>query len=128
MAATGAVNNVSRTYDETKLIAGSDKDGWRLGLIGLPWPGPWPKRCGDLFVAAPNGDQAGIAWESAGPDLLRLAEASEGRWGVFQVRFPFPVNCAGDLILNFHAVLPLLQQAYAPESTAPCGPVNSDVP
>jgi hypothetical protein len=100
-------------YDESKLIPESERDGWRLGLIGVPWPGPWPKRNGDLFVAAPNGDQAGIAWETGGPDLARISGPSEGRWGVFQLRFPLPVMCADDLVRNFHVVLPLLQREYA---------------
>jgi hypothetical protein len=100
-------------YDEDKLLPGSDRDGWRLGLMGLPWPGPWPKRNGDLFVCAPNGDQAGIAWESGGPDITRISEPSDERWGVFQLRFPIEVLQPGDLIRNFHTVLPLLQREYA---------------
>lgn len=101
-----------------QLIPGSEKEGWCLGLMGRPWPGPWPKRNGDLFVVAPNGDQAGIAWESGGPDMKQILGPSEGRWGVFRLRFPLPVMCADDLIHNFHAVLPLLQQAYAARHSA----------
>lgn len=100
-------------YDESRLMPESNQDGWRLGLIGSPWRGPWPKLNGDLFVAAPNGEQAGIAWESSGPEMRQLMGPSEGRWGVFQLRFPLPVLCTDDLIRNFRIVLPLLQQAYA---------------
>ena len=100
-------------YDESRLIPESEKDGWRLGLIGIPWPGLWPKHCGDVFVSAPNGEQAGVAWEAQGPDLLRISGQSEGRWGVFQLRFPIPVMSNDDLIRNFHAVLPLLQRECA---------------
>ncbi len=104
---------MSDAYDERGLIPGSERDGWQLGLIASPWPGPWPKRNGDLFVSAPGGEQAGIAWESGGPEFLRIAEPSDGRWGVFQVRFPIPVLGPEDLIRNFHAVLPLLRREHA---------------
>jgi hypothetical protein len=103
---------MATTYDERLLIVESERNGWRLGLVGLPWPGPWPKLNGDLFVTAPNGEQAGIAWESGGPDILRITGPSEGRWGVFQLRFPLAVMGPEDLIRNFHAVLPRLQRAY----------------
>lgn len=73
------------TYDEIKLIPESERDGWCLGYVGVPRPGPWPKRAGDLFT--------------------------RGRWGVYQVRFPFIVMSERDLIRNFHAVLPLLKKA-----------------
>jgi hypothetical protein len=100
-------------YDVRKLIAGSESGGWRLGYIGVPWPGPWPKRSGDLFVSDPTGGQAGIAWEGDGPDILEISGPSQGRWGVFQVRFPIAVMSPDDLIRNFHAVLPLLKQQRA---------------
>jgi len=100
-------------YDAAKLIAGSELNGWALGYIGMPWPGPWPKRNGDLFVMDPQGHQAGLAWESTGPDILRISGPSGRRWGVFQVRFARPVMGEADLILNFHAVLPLLKAARA---------------
>ena len=77
------------TYHPANVIRGSERDGWSLGYIGSPWPGPWPKMNGDLFVADPDGWQAGIAWESGGPDVLVIAGPSEGRWGAFQMRFHF---------------------------------------
>lgn len=101
-----------QTYDTNKLLPASERNGWRLGLIGIPWPGPWPKHSGDLFVSSPNGEQAGIAWEASGPDLLRISGPTEGRWGVFQLRFPIPVMGPEDLVRNFHAVLPLLKREY----------------
>ena len=99
------------TYDEIKLIPESGRDGWCLGYVGVPWPGPWPKRTGDLFIRDPAGGHAGLAWESEGPDILKITGASRGRWGVYQVRFPFIVMSERDLIRNFHAVLPLLKKA-----------------
>jgi hypothetical protein len=99
-------------YDPRGLIDSSSKDGWTLGYIASPWPGPWPKTCGDLFVQAPDGSQAGIAWESKGPDMALISGPSDLRWGVFQILFPIPVFSEADLIRNFHAVLPLLQDAY----------------
>ncbi len=101
------------TYNEKNVIARSERDGWTLGYIGIPWPGPWPKKNVDLFVADPEGWQAGIAWESTGPEILDIAGASEGRWGVFQVKFPEAVMSEDDLIKNFHIVLPLLKKRRA---------------
>jgi hypothetical protein len=98
------------TYNSGSIITGSERDGWVLGYVGLPWPGPWPKKSGDLFVADPQGWQAGIAWESNGPEIQKTDGPSEGRWGVFQVRFPMPVMSEQDLIQNFHLVLPLLKE------------------
>jgi hypothetical protein len=101
---------VESTYNSENVIAASERDGWVLGYIGMPWPGPWPKRNGDLFVSDPEGWQAGIAWESRGPEIERIAGPSLGRWGVFQVLFPLPVMSEQDLIKNFHLVLPLLKE------------------
>lgn len=98
------------TYNSENVIPGSELDGWTLGYIGIPWPGPWPKKSGDLVAVDPIGWQAGIAWESDGPDILRISGPAEGRLGVFQVRFPLPVMSERDLVLNFHLVLPLLQK------------------
>jgi len=103
----------SRTYNPENVIASSRQDGWSLGYIGIPWPGPWPKKNGDLFVADPEGWQAGIAWDSHGPSIVTIAGPSEGRWGVFQVLFPLPVMSEHDLVRNFHLVLPLLKEQRA---------------
>ena len=99
-------------YDPRGLIPSSQKDGWSLGYIASPWPGPWPKSCGDLFVQAPDGTQAGIAWESTGPKLSLVSGPSESRWGVYQVLFPIAVYSEADLVRNFHEVLPALQEAH----------------
>jgi hypothetical protein len=99
-------------YDKRGLIDSSTRDGWTLGYIASPWPGPWPKTCGDLFVQAPNGTQAGIAWESKGPAIEIISGPSESRWGVFQVLFSIPVYGEADLVRNFHLTLPLLQEAF----------------
>ena len=101
---------MSDTYNSDNTIRRSERDGWMLGYIGIPWPGPWPKLNGDLFVVGPDGLQAGIAWESSGRDIESIAGPSEGRWGVFQVLFPLPVMSEDDLIRNFHLVLPLLKR------------------
>lgn len=95
-------------YISNNTIPDSEFDGWMLGYIGIPWPGPWPKKRGDLFAVDSAGRQVGIAWESAGPDILKISGASGGRLGVFQIRFPIPVMSEQDLVSNFHLVLPLL--------------------
>ena len=100
-------------FNLTKVIAGSERDGWRLGYVGSPWPGPWPKLSGALFVTDPSGLPAGLAWESTGPSIEQLVEPSRARWGVFRVRFPIPVMSEQDLVANFHLVLLLLQAERA---------------
>ncbi len=105
------------TYNPDNVIPSSEREGWTLGYIGIPWAGPWPKENGDLFVTDPDGWQAGIAWESSGPEIVDVCGASDGRWGVFQVCFPIPVMSEQDLIRNFHAVLPLLKERRAAAST-----------
>ncbi len=106
-------NRSANTYNDQNIIPGSVVDGWSLGYIGIPWPGPWPKKHGDLFVTDPNGWQAGIAWESSGPEVVQISGSNGERWGVFQVHFPIPVMCEEDLIKNFHTVLPLLKKQRA---------------
>lgn len=99
-------------YNLDNVLLDSERDGWRLGLIGIRWPGPWPKLNGDLFVVSPEGWPAGLAWESIGPDIRRISGPSEGRWGVYQVRFPIPVLSHADLVRNFHEILPLLKAEH----------------
>lgn len=106
----GSEMRSSDTYNPENVILGSEREGWLLGYIGVHWPGPWPKRRGDLFVVDPCGWQAGIAWESDGPDIMTIDGPSKSRWGVFQVRFPLPVMSEDDLVRNFHRVLPLLKR------------------
>ena len=101
---------VASVYNAANAIAGSERDGWLLGYIGIPWLGPWPKRCGDLFVVDPSGWQAGLAWETSGPVIKQIAGPTQERWGVYQVLFPVPVMSEQDLIANFHVVLPLLKE------------------
>jgi hypothetical protein len=103
----------TNAYDPSGTMHKSETDGWKLGYIASPWPGPWPKLNGDLFVSDPEGWQAGIAWENKGPTIEKIDGPSEDRWGVFQVLFPFPVMCEQDLIRNFHAVLPHLKEQRA---------------
>ena len=97
-------------YNNSNLIAGSERDGWLLGYVGVPWRGPWPKLCGDLFVVDPDGGQAGVAWESVGPAIQQLLGPAQERWGVFRVLFSIPVMSEQDLIANFHLALPLLKE------------------
>lgn len=108
-----STRHIEDAYDAAKLIEGSLLDGWALGYVGVPWPGPWPKVNGDLFVVDPDGWQAGIAWESSGPEVCEISSASATRWGVYQIRFPLPVMSERDLVRNFVAVLPMLRDLRA---------------
>lgn len=108
-----SAENNQEVYDKAKIIVGSERGGWHLGLIGSPWHGPWPKANGDLFVVSPDGGQAGLAWESEGPAIKMLLGPDGTRWGVFQVKFPIAVIRMEDLVLNFHEILPLLKEHHA---------------
>lgn len=100
-------------YNMRNVLPESERDGWHLGHIGVPWPGPWPKLNGDLFVVSPDNWQAGVAWETKGPELLLISGPCQARWGVFQIRFPLRVMSTTDLTRNFYEVLPLLKEQRA---------------
>ena len=90
------------TYNPANAIHRSEKDGWMLVYVGIPWPGPWPKKSGDLFVVDPHGWQAGITWESSGSDIKALADPGDGRWGCVSSSIPF----AGDVRERLDSELP----------------------
>src|SRR5688572_23182674 len=113
MLAMNGLTGAPAAYDPRGVLAESEREGWYLGLVASPWPGPWPKLNGDLFVVAPDGWQAGLVWETTGPEILPISGADESRWGVFQVRFPIPVMSMHDLTRNFHELLPLLKERHA---------------
>lgn len=106
------------TYDGTKLIESSRHEGWALGYIGIPWPGPWPKFNGDLFVVDSEGWQAGLSWESTGPQVVEISGPCAARWGVYQVRFSLPVMSEHDLVRNFVEILPMLRDLRAQVASA----------
>ncbi len=67
---------------------------------------------GDGFVIAPDGSRAGIAWATDTDEFDEILPPDVERWGVYGVRFPRPVSSVSDLIENFRAVLPLLQERF----------------
>lgn len=90
----------------------SETDGWLYGAI-TDFEVDEPQHEGDGFVIAPDGSRAGIAWATDTAEFYEICSPSEGRWGVYGVRFPRPVAGLDDLVFNFRAVLPHLQKRYA---------------
>ena len=99
-------------YHGFPLLAASERDGFVFGLITRPASDP-PARWGDAYVIAPDGSRAGIVWQSDGDPSPVVCEPSPGRWGVYAFRFDGPVRDEGDLLRNFHAVLPQLKAWHA---------------
>jgi len=107
-------------------------DGWCYGAITENPCDYCPECCptGDGFAVAPDGSYAGLVWWTDCPWEFELIErpGPEKFFGVFEVRFPFPVKGEADLAKNFQTVLPQLQFAYerwkAGEDLGP--PIESD--
>jgi hypothetical protein len=95
-------------YDKWPVIEEATSCGWRFGAL-MKFAG---EKWGDAFVEAPNGTRAGIIWVMReGPVKMLVAPDSE-RWGVYDVPFSREMQSIGDVVLNFHAVLPALQELY----------------
>jgi hypothetical protein len=73
-----------------------------------------PQGCisGDGFVVAPDGARAGLVWEVGAAPIEAICPPDADRWGVWSVLFPEVVYTLADLVRNFRAVLPALQQRY----------------
>ncbi len=97
-------------------VAGTLTDGWCYGAITEFLEPDTPEGCasGDGFVVAPDGSYCGLVWWTECPWEFKQIEGPRGErfWGIFEVRFPKPVNSVADLVDNFRAILPALQQSY----------------
>lgn len=86
-------------------------DGFRLGMITdfEAVPSAW----GDAFVVAPDGSRAGLVWEVSPErrfEEIRPPEA--GRWGVWAVAFPHPMDNRRQARRNLEALLPELRERW----------------
>lgn len=52
------------------------------------WPGGDHSACGDAYVRAPDGEIAGLVWETGNPEYFReiIAPDPAGRWGTYAVQ------------------------------------------
>jgi hypothetical protein len=99
-------------YHGIPIIEESETDGWKYGAI-TAYEGLKEENQGDGFVVAPDGSRAGIVWNTSGVPFSVILPPSEGRWGVYGVRFPKAVSSRQHLIQNFRAVLPQLKARFA---------------
>ena len=69
---------------------------------------------GDAFVVAPDGSRAGIVWEvSKNYDFNEILPFEVARWGVWDVKFPFPMTSRENAKKNLVAILPDLKIKWA---------------
>lgn len=72
-----------------------------------------PCEQGDAFVVAPDGSRAGLVWDvSARPYFEEVILPEAGRWGVWAVSFPHPMNSRENARRNLAAILPELKQKW----------------
>ena len=98
-------------YHGFPVIPETETHGWFYGVISDYEAGS-PQTEGDGFVIAPDGSRAGIVWATDSPDFEEIMPPDDARWGVYGVRFPRPVTSINDLVFNFRAVLPALQERF----------------
>ena len=69
---------------------------------------------GDAFVVAPDGSRAGIVWEiSKNYGFTQVVPFQAIRWGVWDVKFPFPMTSHDNAKKNLAAMLPDLKTKWA---------------
>jgi hypothetical protein len=72
-----------------------------------------PTDCGDAFVIAPDNSRAGLVWEvSQPPSFTEVAPIEPGRWGVWDVRLPFPMTSRENARRNLESILPTLKEKW----------------
>ena len=68
---------------------------------------------GDAFVIAPDDSRAGLVWRVSGDsECQAVCPASEDRWGVWAVAFPFEMSSRENARLNLQAILPKLRPEW----------------
>jgi hypothetical protein len=87
-------------------------DGFTFGKI-TDWEAE-PCEEGDAFVIAPDGTRAGLVWETSGTPYFREVWSFDaGRWGVWDVGFPFPMNSRENARRNLESIIPELHLRWA---------------
>ena len=68
---------------------------------------------GDAFLVAPDNSRAGLVWKVT--DKVCMTEISPfevGRWGVWDVSFPHPMNSRDNVRRNLELILPTLKEKW----------------
>lgn len=72
-----------------------------------------PCDVGDAFIVAPDGSRAGLVWEVSQTRCFEEVRPFEpGRWGVWAVSFPYPMDNHANARKNLFAVLPELKARW----------------
>jgi hypothetical protein len=68
---------------------------------------------GDAFVVAPDGSRAGLVWTKSDEAAFeQLCGLEPGRWGVWGVSFPYPMESRENVRRNLRFVLPKLKEQW----------------
>ena len=99
----------ARVYHGFQILAGVERDGFRLGTISALGPADH----GDAFVIAPDGSRAGLVWQLGDRrQLHELIGFEPGRWGVWGAWFARPMRPAEDARRNLEDVLRQLRAKW----------------
>lgn len=86
-------------------------DGFQFGKITDFEAEPCQE--GDAFVVAPDNSRAGLVWEVADKaSVTEISPLEPGRWGVWAVSFPHPMNSRENVRRNLELILPPLKQKW----------------
>lgn len=98
-------------YHGFQVLADVSVDGFTFGKISDFEAEPSDK--GDAFVIAPDDSRAGIVWEVSNRQLFReICRMTDGRWGVWEVSFPYPMTSRENVRRNPEAILPRLKTEW----------------
>ena len=98
-------------YHGFPVVDGAEAGGFRLGMITDFLSEP--AREGDAYVIAPDGNRAGLVWQSGCASYLEEVVAPEhDRWGVWAVGLPMPMTTAEEARSYLAALLPQLRRQW----------------
>jgi hypothetical protein len=102
----------SPVYHGFVMLAGVERDGFKLGMV-TDYLRETDATEGDLFVVAPDGSRAGIAWV-LGPfkAFTQIEPYTPGRWGVWHVEMPQPLRTIADAETMLKEILPALRPIW----------------
>lgn len=102
-------------------------DGFKLGMI-CGFGGDWSNgdgMDGDAFVVAPDNSRCGLVWDvgSNNDPFEEVCVPDPNRWGVWGVRFEWPMTSRENARKNLNAVLPELRARWIAwlEAQGKCG-------
>jgi hypothetical protein len=74
-------------------------------------------------VRAPDGEIAGLIWETGSPEYFRVAtQPDRGRWGTFAVQLDLPMTANSEAEAFLRALLPKLIPYWRAHGWSPSSP------